>query len=104
MPEHQPMLQEIYRLSQENNRLLHKMRRQALWGRIFTLIFYAAILLAPIWFYWTYLNGTVQQLLAMYDRAQGTGQQAESQYQAFLNAVKEFQQKVQTFGATSSHQ
>lgn len=102
-PQHAPLLEEIHRLTKENNRLLHKMRRQALWGRIVTLIFYAALLLAPIWFYLTYLNGTVQNLLAAYDKVEGTGQQTENQFQQMEDAFKNFQQKFQTLGATSSN-
>ena len=83
--------------------MLHKIRRGAMWGRIFTFIFYAALILAPIWFYWAYLNDTVQKLLQAYGQIQGTGQQAGTQYQAFQEALKQFQSKVQSFGATSSH-
>ncbi len=103
-PTHPPLLEEIHRLTVENNRLLHKMRRGAMWGRIFTILFYAALILAPIWFYWAYLNDTVQQLLRTYDTMQGTGQQAQSQFQAFQEAFKQFQSKIQSFGATSSSQ
>ncbi len=103
-PSHPPLLEEIHRLTQDNNRLLRKIHRGAMWGRFFTVIFYAALLLAPIWFYWTYLNGTVQQLLRVYDQAQGTGQQAESQYQSFLDALKQIQSKIQTLATTSSQQ
>jgi hypothetical protein len=96
------MLEEIHRLTVENNRMLHKMRRSAMIGRIFTLLFYAALLLAPIWFYMTYLNTTVQNALAAYDRMQGTGQQAENQFQALEVAFKQFQEKFQSFTSTST--
>ncbi|HEY4516392.1 MAG TPA: hypothetical protein VJG64_00425 [Candidatus Paceibacterota bacterium] len=99
---HQPLLEEIHRLTQDNNRLLHKLRRGAIWGRLFTLLFYAALLLAPIWFYLTYLNGTVQQLLQAYQKAQGTGQQAQGQFQAFQQAFNDFRSKIPGMGATSS--
>ena len=84
--------------------MLHKIRRGAIWGRVFTFVFYAALLLAPLWFYWTYLNDTVQKLLQAYNQMQGTGQQAQGQFQAFQAALKDFQSKIQNFGATSSHQ
>src|SRR5579872_3213248 len=102
MPNDQKLLQETYRLTKENNLLLRRMRRSAFWGRLFTLIFYAALLLAPIWFYWHYLNGTVQNLLAAYDRVEGTGTQAESEYQQFQQALQNFQQKLQGAAATST--
>lgn len=98
------MLQEIHRLTQENNRLLHKMRRSAMWGRLVTFVIYAALLLAPVWFYLTYLNGTVQQLLKMYGQLQGGGQQAQGEYQQIQQALQQLQQKFQSFTSTSSHQ
>ena len=96
------MIQETYRLARENNAMLHKMRRSAFIGRLFTLLLYAALLLAPIWFYMTYLNAGVQSALAAYDRMQGTGQQAASQYQAFENELQQLQQKFQSFISTST--
>jgi predicted PurR-regulated permease PerM len=101
-PNHPPLLEEIHRLTQENNRLLHKMRRGALWGRIFTMLFYTAIFLAPVWFYLTYLNGTVQNLLQAYERTQGAGQQAQGEFQQIQQALQQFQSKFQSFSATSS--
>ncbi|HWP61161.1 MAG TPA: hypothetical protein VN495_01005 [Candidatus Paceibacterota bacterium] len=102
MPNHDEMLKETYRLARENNVMLHKIRRTAFWGRMLTLAFYAALLLAPIWFYLTYLNGTVQHLLNAYDKMQGTGTQAETQFQQFEDSFKQLQQKFQTIAGTSS--
>ncbi len=102
-PNHAPMLEEIHRLTLENNRMLHKMRRSAFIGRLFTLVFYAALLLAPIWFYMTYVNTTVQNALAAYGRMQGTGQEAQNQYQAFQAALQQFEARFQSFTSTSSN-
>ena len=98
------MLEEIYKLTQENNRLLRKMHRHALWGRIFTIVFYAALLIAPIWFYLTYLNGTVQQLLTAYQKMEGVTSQGENQFQQIQDAVKQLQAKLLNMSATSTQQ
>ena len=103
-PPHQPLLEEIHRLTLENNRLLHKMRRGAMWGRLFTLVFYLVLFLGPIWFYATYLNGTVQQLLQTYHQVQGTGAAAQTQMQSWQNAFKQFEAKFIGSSATSTHQ
>ena len=76
-------MQEIYRLTKDNNHMLHKMRRNAFWGGIVKLIFWAAILLAPIWFYMTYLNATVERMLHTIDQIQGTGAKAQAQVSGF---------------------
>jgi len=101
-PDHRPLLEEIHRLTQENNRLLHKMHRSAIWGRLFTLVFYAVIFLTPVWLYFTYLNGTVQQLLDAYQKAQGAGAQGQSQFQQIQQAIQQFESKLQGSNATSS--
>ena len=56
------LLRETYRLSLENNKLLHKMRRSAYWSRLVSFIVYGALLLAPIWFYMQYLAPVVDQM------------------------------------------
>ena len=101
---HPPLLEEIHRLTLENNRLLHKMRRGAMWGRLFYLVFYLVLFLGPVWFYLTYLNGTVQQLLDAYQKAQGTGQQAQNQFQQIQQMIQQFQSKFQSPATSSSPQ
>ena len=91
--------QEMYRLVKENNRMLHKMRRNAIWGGVFKLVFWAAILLAPIWFYMTYLDATVQRMLHTIEQIQGTGAKAQAQMSGFETMWKDLQAK---FGGSSS--
>lgn len=91
--------QELYRLTRENNRMLHSMRRNAFWGGLLKFIIYAVFLLAPFWFYMTYLNGTVQNLLQTVNRIQGTGQQAQNQFTGLQASWQQFEAK---FGFGSS--
>ncbi len=91
--------QEIYRLVLENNTMLHKMRRNAFWGGLFKFLFWTAILLAPIWFYMTYLNATVEKMLHTINQVQGTGAKAQAQMSGFEQMWKDFQAK---FGGSST--
>lgn len=91
--------QEMYRLVKDNNHMLHKMRRNAMWGGVFKIVFWAAILLAPIWFYMTYLDATVQRMLHTIEQIQGTGAKAQAQMSGFETMWKDFQAK---FGGSSS--
>ncbi len=93
------MQQEMYRLTQENNRMLHKMRRNALWGGIFKFVIWGIILLAPIWFYMTYLSATVERMVKTVEQIQGTGAKAQAQMSGFETMWKDFQAK---FGGSSS--
>lgn len=56
------LLQKIYELERENNRMLHAMRRGAMWGTLFRIVWWALILGVPIWLYYHYLG----PLLASY--------------------------------------
>lgn len=94
--------QETYRLAKENNRMLHKMRRHAFWGGIIKFVFWTAILLAPVWFYMTYLNATVERMLHTIDQLQGTSAKAQAQMGSFESMWKEFESKFSGFGPASS--
>jgi len=106
MDPYQGQQQEIYRLVRENNQMLHKMRRHAFWGGIFKFIFWTAILIAPLWFYMTYLNATVEKMLRTVDQIQGTGAKAQAQIGSFESAWKQFESKLPSFwqGPTSTKQ
>ncbi len=93
---------EIYRLVRENNQMLHKMRRHAFWGGILRFIFLTAILLAPIWFYMTYLNATVEKMLHTIDQIQGTGGKAQVQMGGLEQIWKDFESKFSGFGGSGT--
>ena len=103
-PEDLKMLRETYRLTLENNRMLRKMRRQALVHTIVWLIIYAALILAPIWFYMTYLDGAVQQLLKAYDAFEGSNSHTAQQYGQFQDAVDNLREKLPGFSGTTTAQ
>ena len=82
-PEDLNLLRETHRLALENNKLLRKMRRSAIIHTIIWIIIYAAIIAAPIWFYVTYLDGAVQNLLNTYGQARGAIQEIQSRIPSF---------------------
>ncbi len=88
------LLRETYRLSLENNKMLHRMRRNAFWGGIVKTIVYAALLAAPIWFYLSYMAPIVDKMLNTIQQVQGTGAQAQVQLNSFQDAWKQFQEKM----------
>ncbi|MBI2612448.1 hypothetical protein HYW59_01380 [Candidatus Kaiserbacteria bacterium] len=85
-------LTELVRLTQENNRMLHAMRRNAFWGGVIKFVLYALVLvIAPLWLYATYLAPMVEQLSETYQQIQGTGAKAQAQFSDFQNLLKQFQ-------------
>lgn len=86
------MLQETYRLTKENNKMLHAMRRNAFWGGIIKFILYILVLfVAPLWLYLTYLAPIMEQTLATFNEIQGTGAKAQAQFGNFQETLKQFQ-------------
>ena len=92
MPPSNGDLKELLRLTKENNRMLHKMRRNAFWGGIIKFVLYAGVfILAPLWLYATYLAPITEQLLDTYTQVQGTGAKAQAQFEGFQDLLNQFQ-------------
>jgi predicted PurR-regulated permease PerM len=95
---------DIERLVRENNKMLHSMRRNAFLGGIFKICLYLAFLLVPLWFYATYISGTVDNLVSTMNKVQGMNPQAQAQFSALQDLLKRVQANVPDFlkSATSS--
>ncbi len=102
MPPHEDTLREIHRLTLENNKMLHKMRRGAFVKSIIQFIIYAALLAAPIWFYMQYLSPIVNQMMQTVQQIQGTGAQAQAQFSGFQDAWQAFAEKFKSSGSTGN--
>lgn len=85
-------LTELVRLTQENNRMLRAMRRNAFWGGLIKFILYVLVLVvAPLWLYSTYLAPVMDQVLETYQQIQSTGARAQAQFTDFQSLLKQFQ-------------
>ena len=73
-------LEEILRLTKENNRMLHAMRRNAFVGSIFRFVMWAAFLIIPLWLYMQYLAPVMQDMMETMEKIQGTGASAQAQF------------------------
>jgi len=88
------MQQEMYRLTKENNKMLHKMRRNALWGGVIKFLLYAVLFLAlPFWLYATYLAPVLESTMQTMNQIQGTGAKAQAQFGSFQEMLKQLQDK-----------
>lgn len=99
------MLRETYRLTKENNDMLHKMRRTAFLGSVVKVIFYILVLVvAPLWIYQTYLSPILKEALQTYSQVQGTSQQAQGEmqkYQDFLKQIQSTMSNMPNLGTSS---
>ncbi len=85
-PEERQMLQETLRLSQENNHLLHKVRRSAAISNIMQLVYWALILGLPVVLYFYFLQPYVEQTLQYYKNIQGGAEQAQGAVEQLKNS------------------
>jgi hypothetical protein len=97
MEPNREMLTDIFKMVKENNQILHAMRRRALLGGVLKFIIWTILLIAPIWFYMTYLNATVQNMLHTVDQMRSTGASAQTQLDSFVDTLKELESKLPAF-------
>lgn len=83
---------ELLRLTKENNKMLHAMRRSAWLGGIFKLLMWAAFIIVPVWLYMQYLAPVMQSMLESYQQLQGTSAKAQAQFGELNNYLQKFQQ------------
>ena len=93
-PQHNNTLDEILRLTKENNKMLHSMRRNAFLGGIMKVVIYAAFIIIPAWLYLQYLAPVVQQFLTTMNQVQGTGVKAQTQMADWQKTLQELQAKL----------
>lgn len=88
------LLEAIYRLTKENNEMLRAERRGRFLGGLFRFVFYGALILAPLWYYMTYLHPTVQSLLETTAQLQGMAGGSATQGGGFVEQLKQLQEMV----------
>lgn len=64
-------MKELLELTRDNNKLLHKMRRHAIYGNIMRLFYWAVIFGVPVALYYYYLQPYLGQLMDTYDTVKG---------------------------------
>lgn len=84
-------LDEILRLSKENNRMLHSMRRNAFLGGIFKFVLWAAFIIIPLWLYMQYLAPVMTSMVETMNQIQGTRTGAQEQMSGLNDALQKLQ-------------
>ena len=73
-----PRIDEILKLTQETNKMVHKMRRSMLWGRFYQVVWWIAILAISGAAYYYYAAPYVNKLEQLYAQVQADSAQAQS--------------------------
>jgi hypothetical protein len=96
-PNIQEAIRETLRLTRENNQMLHTMRRHAFLGGLIKFVIYLLLLIAPIWFYMTYLSNSVDTLITELNKVEGTTSAAQTQFTGFETAIKNIESHLPSF-------
>mgnify|MGYP003394154723 CR=1 FL=1 len=90
------LLKRNLELAEENNRMLHSMRRMAIWGGFFKLLWWILILIVPAIIYYIYLAPYVGQITDTYKDVQGLRANLETNNP--LSGLKELYEQYKTQG------
>ena len=83
-------LEEILRLTRENNRMLHGMRRNAFLGSIFKVVMWVAFVIIPLWLYMQYVAPMMAGMMQTYEQIQGTNAKAQAQFGQMNDYLERF--------------
>ena len=67
-------LERMFELTEENNRMLHTMRRNAMVGGALKVVFWAIVLVGIPYYVWLYVQPYLQKAESAYASAQHTSQ------------------------------
>ena len=93
-PQHNNTLEEILRLTKENNQMLHSMRRSAFLGGVLKVVVYLAFLIVPYWLYLQDLAPQISQILDTMQKVQGTGASAQVQMAEWQKTLEDLRSKI----------
>lgn len=77
------LIEKNTKLAEDTNRMVHKLRRSALWGRFFQIVWWVAIIAISGAAYYIYLQPYVGQIEALYEQFKTSGQQVQDFLQSF---------------------
>jgi len=92
-------MEDLYRLTLDTNRMVHKMRRGLIWGRVFQVVWWILILAISGYTYYVYAQPYVNNLIKIYGQVQASTAQAQN-YQSQLSSF--FGNLMQQHGTTPS--
>jgi len=69
-PEEREMLKKTLELSQENNKMLHRIRRGMFWGRVVRIIYWVAIIGIAVGIYY-YITPYIDSAVGAYGNMKG---------------------------------
>lgn len=91
------MMEEMYQLTRDNNRMLHAMRRNAFLSGLIRIVFWAAIIAFTVWSYMQFINPVLQSVVNATEQIQAVGGSAGIQISNLQEALNGLKGKVPGF-------
>lgn len=85
-----PKLEEILQITKDTNRMVHKMRRSQLWGRVFTVVIWIVVVFGPLVAYYFYFQQYVQPYIQKVNQFESQLQTATAQTQSYQSEFSSF--------------
>jgi hypothetical protein len=96
--EEQEMFKELYTMTKENNRMLKAMRREAMIGRIISLLFWVSAIVIPLWYFYSVLLpqiNAIAETTGILKGGESGGFQNTEAFRSFLETLGAAQTKEQ---------
>ena len=88
--EYEELVERTFRMTRENNQMLHSMRRNAFLGGILKLIIWVVLLGFPIWLYIQYVNPVLTNLVSAVGEVQQVGNDIGVQFEGVGDFLSQF--------------
>jgi hypothetical protein len=95
-------LDEILRLTKENNQMLRAIRRSAWIHSIFKILAYGVVIIILAWFYVHYVAPLLIQMLEMLNKLQGASSQAQGQLSQWTAQLEKLRAIIPGGASTST--
>jgi hypothetical protein len=74
------LLRKVLEVSEENNHMLHKLRRQGVYGMLFRLLWWAVIIGIPIFMYYQFVRPSYEEFSGFYQSARENIQEIQENF------------------------
>ena len=101
-PQTRELLEKNLAIAEDTNRMVHKLRRGAWWGRIFTLVFWVVLIVAPVAAYYYYFQSYIQPYAQKVEQLYTQYQQGSQQAQQYQSQLSNFFGNLMPQSATSN--
>ena len=88
-PESKKLLEETLELEQENNKILHSMKRSMTWARVMSVVYWLIIIGISVGAFY-FIQPYFDRVLSLYNSITGAQKKVDQESNTFQNFLKKF--------------